>query len=470
MLARSAKHVFPLLLAGLTGCSSCGKKGEETPVPPPPTRGAATSDEFSNGLGQARGLAEELAPTSAKWRRVFALDDKRLILAGDTPDLAIALLTDDGGRTWNAVKGPRDAWCTWSALIDGSLALGTGARDGAANGFATIEGGRIALTSIDSPVLTTPTPFFPTPKGPAKGLFAIDSGVLALLAPDSAAIVAEPAPKKPSIFYAGKPGAEAVDQLKLPAGEKFIPVPYGRPPMLLSIKGKDLFQRPFPMAGKPLDKPVKVAGITATPALLGELSAPPACESGAYSFQRIKQGKRIHLLGVSNEKIVSFPLPEATMPTTKIGCGAGKVVIETIQEKTGVPATWDSQPDIPMLVTCDLAGKCTAPQNPAFRIWPEKHEREIVSAPTQGGTLGVLTAHAGNRWGVYLAQSNEGAIFDRPRVIGEGNGDRGQIEVGAFASLGKRALILISGDVTGTSRRGWFVMVSDDGGVTWNPP
>jgi hypothetical protein len=111
------------------------------------------------------------------------------------------------------------------------------------------------------------------------------------------------------------------------------------------------------------------------------------------------------------------------------------------------------------------------PQNAPFRIWPEQHKRTFVTAATEQGIVAVMSARAGNRWGVYLAQGpGDGAVYERQRIIGEGNGDRGRIELGALVSFGKRALLLLSADVTGTSRRGWFVMVSDDGGTNWAPP
>jgi hypothetical protein len=92
-------------------------------------------------------------------------------------------------------------------------------------------------------------------------------------------------------------------------------------------------------------------------------------------------------------------------------------------------------------------------------------------AVTEKGVLGVMSANAGDRWGLYLVQGpDNGAVYERQRVIGEGTGGRGRIELGALVSLGKRALLLLSADVTGTSRRGWFVMVSDDGGTNWGPP
>ena len=44
------------------------------------------------------------------------------------------------------------------------------------------------------------------------------------------------------------------------------------------------------------------------------------------------------------------------------------------------------------------------------------------------------------------------------------------MDLGALISFGKRTLILLAADVTGTSRRGWYVIVSDDGGLSWSAP
>jgi hypothetical protein len=63
-----------------------------------------------------------------------------------------------------------------------------------------------------------------------------------------------------------------------------------------------------------------------------------------------------------------------------------------------------------------------------------------------------------------------GKLYDVPRVIGEATGERGRIELGALLSFGNRLLMLLQADVTGTSRRGWYVVASDDGGLTWSPP
>jgi hypothetical protein len=488
--------VLALLIVGLLVWLgllwSKSKKDDDGPVaiPPPPPPGAASRDELSTGLGQARGLDEGLAPSSVKWTRVFVLDDNRALLTGSVVNETIGLFTDDAGKTWKSFRAERDLWASWSVGLDGSMVVATGSREGAPTAkSARVEGTRVAFGAFDAELLNAPQPLFPTVKGPATGLLQIDTAIPALLSRDSAAMVVEEKPRKLGIIYGGKPGAVALPpQQKLPAGEKIVPVPYARPPLLLSIKGRDLLQRPFPAGGKPLDKPQKIAGPSASATLLSELSAQPMCDTGPWSFQKVSVGKKLYLFGISPEKVAWFPMPDSTLgnaalgkppsrsqpsdpaPSTAIGCGANRIVIEAIQAKTGVPATWKDQPDVPVLVTCDLDGKCISPKNAPFRVWAGEHQREIAMAATEQGTLGVMTARAGQRWGLYLAQSQKGRLFERQRVIGEGTTDRGRIELGALISFGKRAVLLISADVTGTSRRGWFVLVSDDGGTTWEPP
>ena len=462
------------IIAGLSAILAlgCGKKQqEEPPIPPPPPPGQASRDELSTQLGQAKGLDEALAPSSAKWTRVFVLDEKRAVLTGEVVSETVALFTEDAGTTWKSFRHERDAWSSWTVGLDGVVVLGVGSREGAPTPqSARMEGARVAFGALDG-ALASATPFFPTTKGPVGGVVQTVSAVPALTSADSAAMIIEEAPRKTALVYGGKPGAEAVPPIKLPAGEKIVPVPYGRTPVMLSIKGRDLLQRPFPAPGKPLEKPQKVVNITAAPTLLAELSTPPLCDTGAWSFQRVQLApKKVGILGVSPLKVVSFALPEGTVPTTGIGCGAKRVVVEAVQAKSGPPALQAEQPDVPILLTCDLAGKCTSPKNAPFRMWPGPQKREIAMASTSAGTVGVMSVRAGDRWGLYLAQSPDGTTFERPKVIGEGTGDRGRIELGALVSFGKRALLLISADVTGTSRRGWFVLVSDDGGTNWNPP
>jgi hypothetical protein len=469
-LRGNAPAVVALTALLLAGCGK--KKDEEQPVPPPPVRGAASSDELNTQVGSARGLDEALAPTSVVWTHVFAIDDKRALITGEVVNATVALLTEDGGATWRSLKSDRDAWSTWAVGAGGAIVLGVGAREGAASPTsAALAGARLTFAAFDAPTLTAPTPLFPTAKGPVEGTLETESAVPAVLGPDSAALIGGETPRKAFVFYGGKPGADAAAPLKLPAGEKIVPVPYGRPPSLLSIKGHDLIERPFPAAGKPLDKPIRVPGLASAPTLLADLSTPPACEAGGWSFQRVRQPKGLAIVGISQEKTVVVPLPEAASPATRVGCSAARVVVEGVAAKTGAPSTWATQPDVPTLLSCDLAGKCVTPQNAPFRFWPEAHKQTLVTTATEAGIVGVMTARAGDRWGLYLAQGpGEGAVYERQRVIGEGTGDRGRVELGALVSFGKRALLLLSADVTGTSRRGWFVMVSDDGGTNWAPP
>jgi hypothetical protein len=232
--------------------------------------------------------------------------------------------------------------------------------------------------------------------------------------------------------------------------------------MLLSIKGRDLLMRPVPAPEAPLDAPQKIPNVVATPTLITELTGPSACDVEAWSYQRITQPPaRSFLFGVSGTKTVSVALPATITKTTRIGCGNGKFVVEATDPKTNAPS----------LALCDLEGACVMPAKPPFRPWPEKHEDTITTTPTAQGAAAVMSSRAGDRWGLYFAHSLEGgSIYEVSRVIGEGMGDRGMMDLGALISFGKRTLILLSADVTGTSRRGWYVIVSDDGGLTWNAP
>ncbi len=395
---------------------------------PPPPRGAASADELTTLLGSARGLDQTLAPTSTRWTQVFVLDEKRALLAGELVNETVALLTDDGGATWRSLRSERDAWSSWAVAADGSIVLGIGARDGALTPTsAMLASTRLSFAAFDSVTLTAPTPLFPTLKGPVEGTLQTESAVPVLLAPDSAALVGEETPRKPFLFYGGKPGAEAAAPLKLPASEKIVPVTFGRPPTLLSIRGRDLLERPVPAAGKPLDKPVKVSGLVATPTLIAELSMPPACETGSWSFQRVKQPKISTILGVSQGKTVSLSMPESTLPTTHVGCGAGRVVVETIAAKTGAPATWATQPDVPTMVACDLAGKCVTPQNAPFRVWPElaqARRRDGLGGAghprrddgSRGRSLGPLSGARPRRRGAVRAHARHRRRPGRPRA------------------------------------------------------
>jgi hypothetical protein len=131
----------------------------------------------------------------------------------------------------------------------------------------------------------------------------------------------------------------------------------------------------------------------------------------------------------------------------------------------------DQEKKVPQLLRCTFDGKCSTPQSPPFDVWTEKHERTISSVATNQGVVAVMTARAGARWGTYLGTSMDGGkTFDLPRVIGEGSTDRGFFEIGALIAFPERVIILLSADVTGTRRRGWYVLASEDGGQSWREP
>ncbi len=450
---------FVTAAGGCKGCG-CGKKESEAPIQAPPPVGAASLTELTTGIGPAKGWEDGVAPTSAQWKRVIPLDDKRLVLAGDTPSETFAVISEDGGKEWRAVHAERLGWSHWGVAMDGSLVLAMGERAGAKNkDEAMLDAVKLAFAANDATTLGPSTPLFPPAKGGLKGTLNTPSAVPILISTDYAALPGAEAPRREAIFFGGRPGVADAPPTRAPAGEKLVSVPFGRPPALLSVRGKDVFVRPFPLPGKPPDKPQKIAGLVATPTLVAELSALPACEFAEWTFQRLKQPKGVVVLGVGNGKTVTIPLPPTTPATTSVGCGGSRVVVEAQNKDEKL-----------VLVSCDFNGTCTEPQNTPFRPWPEKHEQVVMSTPTDKGIIAVMQQRAGDRWGVYLAQSNDSTIFEQTRVIGEGTGDRGRLELGAFAPMGVRVLLVLSSDITGTSRRSWYVTASDDGGANWNTP
>lgn len=488
-LACRAAAVIALAACAL-GASGCGKKKEEKAITLPPPRGAASVDELSTGLGVARGLEPNLAPTSLVIRRSLVLDDKRAILAGDVAGEAIALFTGDAGKTWRSLRQERSAWSSWSFAEDGTVLLASGEKEQprikSLPARAPMESVRLWFARFDDAALGAPWPFISSdaPEAdagppsrarlPAKRYLPLDA-LAAVFSPGSAAFIVDDGPRKTSLVYNAQPNTETPKALDLPATERFIATPYARPAVLLSIKGRDLLARPIPAPDKPLDPPQKVANITMTATLQNELSAPPICESLGYSFQVIRQpplkgqppppkGKppgRNVLLGVSAAKIVTVPMPAEMEQIKRIGCGNTKVVFETS----------DSKNQSPTLTICDFEGVCVTPQKPPFRLWPEAHEHTIITLPTEQGVAAVLSAEAGEKWGLYFSQSTDGGSFyEVSRVIGEGVSTRGKINLQALISFGKRTLLLLTADVTGTSRRGFYVIVSDDGGQTWASP
>ncbi|HVK66119.1 MAG TPA: sialidase family protein [Polyangium sp.] len=467
---------YALTLA-LSLLPSCAKKKEDAPIaPPPPPRGAASLDQLSTGLGTAKGLDASLAPPSMNFDHVLVLDDKRAILAGGVPgSVAIALMTVDAGKTWKAFRTDRDTWSSYAFGTDGMFALALGPKETAAEAppafgkkapppppfqffFAGLDAPSFGTaTMVDQPPLARkPDPKLPLPKPR-----------LALLDKETASLVVEPTAKKFVARYVAPPGTDAPAEVVLPKLETFATGPVGRPPRLFSVKGRELLSRKWPAPGEPIGEPEYVAAVKTTTTLVSELSASSACDVGSMSYQAITQPptkqnpNKNYYLVVTPDRLTLVPRPVEALSGAAIGCNDTKFVVEAP----------DADKQSITLLLCDLEGKCTTPTRPVFKPWIEKHEREIVAVPTSSGAAAVMSAQAGERWGLYYAQSTDGGKFyERARIIGEGTGARGRVDFGALVSFGKRTLLIVSADVTGTSRRGFYVLVSDDDGATWNPP
>src|SRR5512132_715488 len=127
---RTVRRLIPLIAIFALLASGCGKKKEDEPIAVSPPPGAASSDELSIGIGQARGLNERLAPTSTRWRRVIVLDEKSALLVGDVAAEAITLITSDAGKTWRSLRAVREAWSSVNAALDGTFVVAAGGRDG----------------------------------------------------------------------------------------------------------------------------------------------------------------------------------------------------------------------------------------------------------------------------------------------------------------------------------------------------
>lgn len=473
---------YSLLLLLVLG-AGCQKKKEETPpIPPPPPRGAASLDQLSTGLGVAKGLDAKIAPPSMKIEHVYVLDDKRVILAGGVAGgEAIALMTQDAGKSWTSYRTDQETWATWAFGNEaGTFGLALGPKETLAESqpaagktppalppyqffFATLDALSFGTaTNVDQP----PLPRKIDPKVP------ILRPRLALLTKEMASYISEPKPKTFVARYVMASGADVPPEVALPKLETFIPNPIGRPARLLSIKGRGIISRQWPEPDKPVvpEKDAeyineKIKDLKTTPTFVREMSLPPACQTHTVELYRITQpptkqnpGKNYFLV-VKPDGYLLTPMPAAASPEVRIGCANDKFVFEAPDDNNVT------------LLLCTLEGVCTKPERPVFKPWLEKHEREIVARPTATGAASVMTSQAGEKWSLQYAQSTDGGKFyERARIIGEGTGERGRLRFGALVTMGKRTLLLLSADVTGTSRRGFYSIVSDDDGATWNPP
>lgn len=452
------------LAAACLGASGCGESKKETPpIAAPVAPGAASTDELLTGLGSARGLPAELAPTSTQWKRALVLDDKRAILFGEVTGKSLALVTKDGGRSFRAIEAPDADFATWSAGASGTLALAYGPRAKPKAALrpgqrAAVDGLRVALAGDDglgAPAIAV------AEDAKKKPVFPTGLPIAAVVNDAFVAYVADDAPRKPSLFFASPSGLEAGAPVSLAGPEVPVPSPYGRPPSLLFAKGGALVARTLGDPGSPLGPPREIAGFRADPGALAALAELPACESGPRSFQVVSSGGRPYLVGVGPDQAAAVALPPATVRGGPVGCFGERAVMLTLAPKAPMES----------LVVCGLDGKCVEPPAAPFRPWPVAHERHIDPVVTTQGVVALLRASVSDRWGLYVTQSLDGGkLYELPRVLGEGQGSRGRVEVHAMVSFGARVLLLLSADVTGTSRRGFYTMASDDGGTSWGPP
>ncbi|WP_437482405.1 hypothetical protein WME75_40735 [Sorangium sp. So ce1014] len=461
--AATALAVLTALLA-----IGCRKKERAEPINVQPPPGAASADELTTAIGQARGIDSALAPSSTRWRRVFVLDDKRAVVTGEVENEAIALVTENAGRTWRSLRRLREGWSTWSIGADGATVLTAGPRGqappkgarGAAGAPPAVDSPSLFFAPFEANELSAPAPVALPEMG--RGTRPLVSSVPAVLSAESAVLLVEPKPGRATLVYAGPPGAAPVPPVQLPAQEHALPVPYGRPPAILSVRGRSLLARPVPEPGRPLDAPRIVEGLAMSPAATAALSAIPACDFAGWSIQLVPQPEgKTAVVAISATQTAVLKLPAKAAPEAAVGCAADRIMVEVIAPTTGEHT----------LATCTLEGTCLLAEKPPFRPWMGPHERSVALAPTREGVVAVLTSRAATRWGLHIAQSPEGGkIYDVPRVIGEDTGERGRIELGALLSFGNRLLMLLQADVTGTSRRGWYVTASEDSGLTWSPP
>ena len=456
----AASVLLPLALLLTTACSGCGKKEEQPEtVAAPKGQGAATQDIVATGVGNGLGLGSSLAPTSTVWDRVFVVGDQTALVVGRALDEAIALRTADKGRTWTLLRAKPGTWQSWGVAADGSVVLVGGERkkeNVAPGGHAAVVSGKIWFATSDGS-LGEPSPLFPD-EADMKNV-GVSSGVSspAVLSSELASVLADRG-RSPILLYGSPGGAKPPPPLDSLRGS-FVSAPYGRPAQLLSVSGGAVEVRPWPKPGEQLDPASRIPGPRLGAAALQQLSSGPECEVGPWSFQRVTSGAKAALVGVSDSRSLSIALPGGT--DLAFGCHPEAVVVEV----------FDAKKKEPQLIRCDLTGKCAEPKSNPFAIWPEEHERKLLVAATKQGVVATMNAKTGTRWGAYLATSmDQGATFELARVIGEGQTERGFFDIGALIAFPDRVIILMSADVTGTRRRGWYVLSSDDDGRSWGPP
>jgi hypothetical protein len=423
----------------------------------------ATTPTLGTGIGQARSIEGIAAPTSTRWQRAFVLEGKRAILGGESPAEADAILTDDEGRSFRTLRGDKRDWVAWNVAADGSVVYATGTREQAkVKGSADrpVDGAELRFAPFDASVLGEPATVLPLDGKLATARVRADALSPAIFSRELGAFTVDAGKAGGFLsIWAAPPGGSVPDRVALPKGERALPLAFGRPPALVTVKGGALLARAWSPTGDALDAPKPVGPFGGAYA---ELASAAPCDADEWTFQRVGAGgPRGTLVGISAQKTVAIAVPQPIAKDARVGCTRERVAVETIDPKTkGL-----------QIVTCEVAGACTTPVNSPFRPWAEPHEQEVFVAPTDKGVVAVLSEHDGARWGIYATQSIDGGkTFELARVVGEGVGDRGKLEVAALVDFGKRVLLLFTGDVAGTSRRGFYAIVTDDGGTTWGPP
>ncbi len=429
-------------------------------IPAPPSPGGASQDLVNTRIGTGLGLGSSIAPTSTKWEGVFVVGEKTAVVVGRSLDEAIALRTTDGGRTWDALKTKPGKFASWGVGKDGSATL----LGGNTKKVKLAPGQLAPLLEANlwfAPAgrsLGEPAPLFPNDDALKDVTIERGFAMPAVLSGELASVIAQQA-RSPLVVF-GAPGGQP--QPKPIRGErnKIVMAPFGRPPQMLTETRGAIHVQPWPKPGEKVLPGTPIAGLGRVAAAYEQLSTGPDCEFMDWSFKRLaSSSSNAWIVGVSKERSFAFKAPSGEAKT--IGCGENAVVIEVL----------DAKKNVPQLLRCTFDGVCSKPESQPFEIWPEQHDRTIMSTATPQGIVAVMKARSGARWGTYLATSMDGGkTFDLPRGIGEGATDRGFFEIGALVGFKGRVVILLSADVTGTRRRGWYVLASDDGGQSWREP
>ncbi len=414
-------------------------------------------------LGAGLGLPAKLAPTSTKWHRVFVVNENTVVIAGATTDEAIAIRSTNKGKSWVSLRAKASPWNRWGAGADGSVVLAAGDYPSAKSRRGPIGKTRLYFAGPTDNGLSAPAPLFPAKKTGKNARINQKDSSPAVWSDQLAALIVDLGPGKRMVGYGVPTGRDVPPLGSIGRLRQFVTTPFGRPPSLVSLEAGALNVRPWPKPGQKLFPPTPIPGLRAHGALLQQLQKGPACEARQWSFKCVSPTpSRPYLVGVSPGRSFAFPLPQGTT-CGQLGCSDDAVVVRSVDKKSGQPR----------FIRCRLNGKCTTPKSKPFEIWKKPHDRSLKVVATKKGTVATMSAVAkeGHHWGLYLAQSlDAGEHFEVPRVIGEGKTERGRFEIGALVAVGNRVLLLISADVTGTSRRGWYVLASDDDGTNWGPP